>query len=92
MNKNIITKKCLRHSYIVNDFGELRQKYVQLAKAYGYEILCQGDIDWLDHTFVCIGEKGVDTSNYKPCSEYGYEPSGRYELTLEDLRLHEEAL
>ena len=86
MNKNIITEERLLNSYIVNDFDELRDKYVQLAETYGYKIYGKESVYWLDSRFVYISTvMNVSTSNYNLFNK-------GYKLTLEDFSLHEEAL
>ena len=82
MNNNIITKERLIESKIENDYGLLRNKFLNLAEEYGFCV--DNPTDWYDYKYIYIepGFCRVDTTEYL----LGNVP----ELTLEDFRLHEE--
>ncbi|AUR91475.1 hypothetical protein NVP1161O_033 [Vibrio phage 1.161.O._10N.261.48.C5] len=73
----------IENGYIVNDKGELRQKYVDAALHYGFNLPTRAnkDVEWLDYTYIYTETSGeVDTTNYPP--------SGT-ELTLADFEPEE---
>ena len=76
----MISKEKIENGYIVNDEGELRQKYVDAALHYGFEFheeAC-GNISWLDYEHVYF------RPSYGICTGGGGGTYGKQELTLAD--------
>lgn len=50
----IFTKEEIENGYIENDFGELRDLFVNSAESYGYHIYEGCDVSWLDRNFIYL--------------------------------------